>query len=292
MSVIEKLNATDLKLSKSDRRLLDYIRENGLNACSAPISEIARSCDVSHATVTRFARKFGYSSLRSFKIDLARELGSEENQGSIISDTIAYDEPCSETAKKLLQINLATLRQTVNDIDPKGVELIADKILKAKRVFFIGIGNSGFAASDSAYKFLRTGIDARSCTDSHAMIIEASLVKNGDLVIAFSNSGETREILKACETAKINHAGVIAITADANSSLHKLSEMSLVYAVRESYMETGSINSKIAVFFIVDLLFTEVVKRLGNDAYSTKQKTALALKKTEGADFPKFSHKF
>ena len=75
MSVIEKLNATDLKLSKSDLRLLDYIRENGLNACSAPISEIARSCDVSHATVTRFARKFGYSSLRSFKIDLARELG-------------------------------------------------------------------------------------------------------------------------------------------------------------------------------------------------------------------------
>ena len=165
MSVIEKLNATDLKLSKSDRRLLDYIRENGLNACSAPISEIARSCD-------------------------------------------------------------------------------------------------------------------------------ASLVKNGDLVIAFSNSGETREILKACETAKMNHASIIAITADANSSLHKLSEMSLVYAVRESYMETGSINSKIAVFFIVDLLFTEVVKRLGKDAYSTKQKTALALKKTEGTDFPNFSHKF
>ena len=277
MSIVEKLNSPNLKLSKSDHRVLDYIKKNGLNACSAAISEIARSCDVSHATVTRFARKFGFDTLRSFKIALAKELGSDDNQGTFIDSIISNDESCADTSMKLLQINISTLKQTLKDLDLEAVNAVARNISTARRIFFIGIGNSGFAAEDSAYKFARIGIDARAITDSHAIQIQSTLIKPDDLVIAFSNSGTTKEMIYAVNTALHNRSTVVAITSQGGSPLHDLANLVLLYAVRESIIESGSINSKLAVFYIVDLLFAEVIKILGKKAIVTKQKTAMAL---------------
>lgn len=277
MSIIEKINAPGQKLSKSDQRLLEYIRKNGLNACSAAISEIAKSCDVSHATVTRFARKFGYDSLRSFKIDLAKEIGSDEHQGGLLSSTISKEECCEETAHKLLQINLATLKQTFKDIDYKVVDDVAKALIKANRVFFFGMGNSGFAALDSAYKFTRIGIDSRAITDGHDIQIHASLIKPNDILIAFSNSGSTKEIIHAARIGIKNNAKVVAITSQGSSNLAEIASVSITYAIRESIIESGSINSKLAIFYIVDLLFAEVVKILGNKAVEMKQKTVMAL---------------
>ena len=79
MSILKKLSNPQIKASKSDNKLIHYFLSNGLKACSSSISEISADCDISHATVTRFARKFGFETLKDFKISLAQDLGAQDS---------------------------------------------------------------------------------------------------------------------------------------------------------------------------------------------------------------------
>ena len=57
----------------------------------------------------------------------------------------------------------------------------------------------------------------------------------------------------------------------------------MIYAIRESFLDSGSIYSKLAVFFLIDLVYTEVCKLLGERAVGTKRKTALALQELDAS---------
>ena len=133
MRILDKLYASDTNLTKADLALLEYIKVKGLDACNAPISEIAKSCGVSHATVTRFARKFGFDSLQAFKIALAQELGPSDNQGHLIAINIAYDESSEVTARKLDQLSTSTIHHTVQLIDHDVLRRITQRLTNAKR---------------------------------------------------------------------------------------------------------------------------------------------------------------
>ena len=286
MRILDKLYASDTNLTKADLALLEYIKVKGLDACNAPISEIAKSCGVSHATVTRFARKFGFDSLQAFKIALAQELGPSDNQGHLIAINIAYDESSEVTARKLDQLSTSTIHHTVQLIDHDVLRRITQRLTNAKRLFFVGKGNSGFAASDSAYKFNRIGIDARAITDTHEMLMQSTMLNKRDVVVTFSNTGETKEIIKAAQLAQAEHAKIIAVTAQPDSTLGQLADDKLIYAIRESSLDSGSIYSKLAVFFLIDLVYTEVCKLLGDKAICTKRKTALAVQDELDAPMP------
>lgn len=277
MGIFEKLESTQKSLTKADLALWRYIKEKGLDVCNAPISEIAKSCGVSHATVTRFARKFGYDSLQSFKIALAQEIGPTTDLGHLIPVNISYKESSKETAAKLSQLVTSTIMQTTQNVDHQSLNKIIKFLANARHVFFIGKGNSGFVALDTAFKFIRIGIDARAITDTHEMLILCSLVTKKDVVVAFSNSGTTPEVIKAVSLAKAEHAKIITITAQESSQLCTLANETLLYTVRETCLDSGSIYSKTAVFFIVDLIFTELCKLLGQSAVDIKHKTGRAL---------------
>ena len=116
MNILKKLSNPQIKASKSDNKLIHYFLSKGLKACSASISEISSDCDISHATVTRFARKFGFETLKDFKISLAQDLGAQDNNHKSKRSDINLKESCETTAQKLLQLNQTLLSQTAAEI--------------------------------------------------------------------------------------------------------------------------------------------------------------------------------
>ena len=110
------------------------------------------------------------------------------------------------------------------------------------------------------------------------MIMMASIMQKGDLVIAISHSGETEEIIKTVEMAKQNEVDIISITKKKESSLKSTSDIHLEYISEETLLETGSISSKLAQIFLIDLIYTQVVKEKFNEAIDMKIKTTDAIK--------------
>ncbi len=277
MSILKKLNDPRIKLSKSDRRLIEYFLKYGTQACSSSISEISEACEVSHATVTRFARKFGFETLKDFKIALAQDLGAHDSANTLLTPSIDLKDSCEITAQKLLQLNVTMLTQSSRELDFQAVRTLVRAIIGARRVFFFGIGASGFISRDASRKFTRLGISAMCATDSHDMMMHASLCSREDLCLFISTSGKTFEIIKAAELAKKNGAKLGAITSDSYSPLGKLCDLDVMHSVRESDLTSGYADSRLSVFFIIDLIFIEVIKVMGEAALKNRQATADAI---------------
>lgn len=277
MSILKQLEEPNFKATKSDKVLIEYIKENIEDVFYKSISQIAKESGIGEATITRFSKKMGYSGLQDFKVTLAREISGLKNR-TIINRSIENDEGVIESARKLFNSNIRILENTFNIIDGNDIEKATDMIINAKKVFFIGIGYSGMTAEDSNYKFSRIGFNCMSLDSSHNMIMMASLMDEDDVIVAISHSGETDEIIKTVNIAKANGASVISVTEDKSSRLRDVSDVNLGYFSGESILETGSISSKLAQFFIIDLVYTQVVKEKSAEVVERKIKTTDAIK--------------
>ena len=278
MGILENLEVPKFKVTKSDKILIEYIKNNIEDVFYKRISQIAKESNIGEPTITRFSKKMGFSGLQDFKVTLAQEISSLSKNRNIINSNIENDEPVIDTAKKLLTTNINTLESTVDIINGAEIHKSAQLIINAKRIYFIGIGYSGIIAQDSNYKFMRIGLNCLSFDSSHTMIMMASIMEKGDLVIAISHSGETEEIIKTVEMAKQNGVDIIAITKKKESSLKSISDIHLEYISEETLLETGSISSKLAQIFLIDLIYTQVVKEKFNEAIDRKIKTTDAIK--------------
>lgn len=277
MSILKQLEEPNFKATKSDKVLIKYIKENIEDVFYKSISQIAKESGIGEATITRFSKKMGYSGLQDFKVTLAREISGLKNR-TIINRSIENDEGVMESARKLFNSNIRILENTFNIIDGNDIEKATDMIINAKKVFFIGIGYSGMTAEDSNYKFSRIGFNCMSLDSSHNMIMMASLMDEDDVIVAISHSGETDEIIKTVNIAKANGASIISVTEDKSSRLRDVSDVNLGYFSGESILETGSISSKLAQFFIIDLVYTQVVKEKSAEVVERKIKTTDAIK--------------
>lgn len=278
MGIIDELKTPSFKVTKSDKILIKYIQENIEDVSYMPISQIAKESNIGEATITRFSKKMGFSSLQDFKVTLAQEISISNKSKTIINSNIENNEPAIDTAKKLLSTNIATLEKTVDLIDNQDIHKCAKMIINSRRIYFVGIGYSGIIAQDSNYKFMRIGLNCMSFDSSHTMIMMASIMEKDDLLIAISHTGETDAIIKTVELAKQNNVDVISITQNQESKLKDISDVNLVYVSEETILETGSISSKLAQIFLLDLIYTQVVKEKSSEAIDLKIKTTNAIK--------------
>jgi DNA-binding MurR/RpiR family transcriptional regulator len=276
MGILEQLENPAFKASKADKLLIAYIRKHAQIVSHTPIATLAVHSGVGESTITRFVKKMGYKNLQSFKLALTEEM-TLSTRRYIINRNIVKDESAIVTARKLLDINIGALEKTMELLDNDRIERTAQVMQSAERLHFIGLGNSGFIAQDSAYKFYRIGMECQGYDNSHRMVIMASLSKKEDVVVAISHSGTSPEILRTASLAKKNGASLIAITANPQAKLCNLADICIFYEAQESLLETGSISAKMAQFFIMELIYTQVVKKMEDTAAENKQKTALAV---------------
>lgn len=124
---------------------------------------------------------------------------------------------------------------------------------------------------------MRIGFNARGIDNSHLIMLHMALLHENDVVVVISHSGESFEIIKAVELAKRNGTKLIVITSNRDTILKEYADACIFYETRESILETGSITTKLTQIFIIDLLYTQVVKDTMDLASAFKQRTTEAI---------------
>ena len=272
MKILSRLDNPPFRVSKGDRKIINCIRARLTDIPRMTIREIAQACGTAEATCTRFVRKMGFASLADFAEEGA-ELGRYLDRGNIRNN-----ESARETARKLLSANMIALEKTQDIIRNETIDACADLLIGAQRIAFIGLGYSGIIAQDSYFKFLRIGMNCIAPRDNHTMRMIAAIMEPGDVIFAISHSGETAEILETVDIARAHGLRIISLTENHPSSLRRVSDVSLTYIAEETPLETGSIASKMAQFFLVDLVYTEVLKILPPSAMEKKIRTTEAVR--------------
>lgn len=128
-----------------------------------------------------------------------------------------------ELVKKTVLEIVDHIRDVIEDISEKNLEGIIDMLIKSQRVFVYGVGRSGLVGKAFATRLSHLKFDVFVVGET---ITPA--VKNGDLFIAISGSGETNSVVISTESAKREGANIVAITSNTKSSLGKISDIALL----------------------------------------------------------------
>ncbi|MFC6633819.1 transcriptional regulator HexR [Microbulbifer taiwanensis] len=257
--VTQKISEQLSSMRKSERKVAEYILANPDEIIHMRIVDLATEAQVSEPTVVRFCRAVGCSGFQEFKLNLAQQLASSPSFGQIAvteTDTIA------EYKRKVFDSTVDTLLNVRDKIDARALEAAVTAIAAAKRVEFFGFGASGAVAADAKHKFFRLQLAAAAHSDHHIQNMSAMSMVPGDVVVAISQSGRTKALLRSMGMAKEQGATVIGL-APSGSPVARQATIPLEVDVEEDIEIYTPLSSRIAHLVVIDVLAIGVAQRKG-----------------------------
>ncbi len=138
-----------------------------------------------------------------------------------------------KVARQVVRIERDALSDLLLRIDSR-FEKACDLILRSKgRVVVTGMGKPGFIAQKISATLSSTGTPSLFLHPADALHGDLGRVMKDDVLVAFSNSGETEEIVKLLPVIKKIGAKLIAFTGNPRSTLAKQSDVILNVAVKK-----------------------------------------------------------
>ncbi|SAL85199.1 RpiR family transcriptional regulator [Caballeronia arvi] len=248
--LLSQVEAMREQLRPSERKLANYVLEAPREVLDLSMTDFAMRAGVSQPTIARFCRALGFSGFREFKIRLAQ--GVAGDVPTVYRD-VRSDEPPAGVAAKVLDRTIGALIQVRNSLSSDSVAAAIAKLSEARRIEFYGAGGSGIAALDMQHKFFKLGVPSVAYADPHTYTTSAALLGPGDVVVAISNTGRTKDILDACKSALNGGAKVIAIT-HGNSPLARMASVGLFANMDEDTDIFSPMTSRVSHLAIGDVL--------------------------------------
>lgn len=249
-------------LSKSDKMIADYFLEHKKDIVNMNIQQVAEGAGTSSASVSRFVQKVFGTSFTETKIELAMSMEIEEDTGSQFEWSLDFEQVPVALRNGMKSVFDDTLKMNrLSDL-----EEISGVLAEADTIYLFGIGASGIVAQDLVQKLIKLGKKAIYTHDSNLGTINSSLCTEKDVVISISNSGQTREVLVPSRKAKQRGAKLIAISGTVKNKLCDMSDYRIVIPNNEPrIMRLTSMFSRYGQFFVIDLLFIGVAKKLSDN---------------------------
>lgn len=252
-SVINQICASLDTFFETEKKIGNYIIHHPREIVDMTVGELARECQVSEASVSRFCKKLDMKGFHHLKITLAREIVMQKNDTKL-SNRISIDD-VNQSLKNILANKVAELTQTVSMIDSKEFYNILGIINNAKNVLFTAVGNTIPVAMDGAYKLNQIGIPAVSTPVWETQLAYSYNLTPNDVVIAISNSGESSGVISVLEAAAKKKATTISITNHNNSSIAKISDYHITTATREKLFLDEYCFSRVSATMVIEIIY-------------------------------------
>ena len=148
--LLQKIDEKYPRLSKGQKKLADYIRQEYDKAAFLTAAKMGEVVGVSESTVVRFAMTLGYKGYPEFQKALEELVRTKLN--SIQRMEVTYGRISQgEILTSVLQADIEKIKLTMGSMDQEAFEMAVDTILKAKRIYVIGIRSCAPLASFLSY---------------------------------------------------------------------------------------------------------------------------------------------
>ncbi len=224
--LITRLNRSGSRLSKSHRRIAEYIAQHYDKAVYMTASRLGEEVGVSESTVVRLAVAMGYAGypeLQQSLQELVRhrltatqrfEMTSDIDEGSVLSTVLKAD--------------MQNIRTTIEDIDKKAFEAAVHVISGARRIYILGLRSAAPLAEFTGYYLHYILDDVRVVAAGSTDVFESiSRVEKDDVLLAISFPRYSSRTIEAMHFARIRGAQVIGITDGPMSPLHDSADICL-----------------------------------------------------------------
>ncbi len=206
--------------SKGQRRICHYIAESYDKAAFMTASKLGKAVGVSESTVVRFAMELGYDGYpgmqKAMQEMVANRLTSVQRI-EVTNDRIGNQDIVS----MVLQADADRLRQTGETVDRQEFQTTVDAILKAKRIYVLGVRSTAPLANFLGYylNYMFRNVHVVTASGASEMFEQIVGLTPEDVVIAFSFPRYSASTTKGAQYCRTTGATVIGITDSRMSPL-------------------------------------------------------------------------
>jgi DNA-binding MurR/RpiR family transcriptional regulator len=244
-----RIRANYDNLSKSQKRIADYLLTSQREAAFMTASRLATILDVDVATITRFAQRLGYpgypellaevqQSVREEMIVGGRPLGGTNERG--------------RTFMRALAAETEHLERTLNSISIESVERALDVLSQARSVYLIGQSTGEFMAHNLMLRLMLLGYTTTLVIgDEVALSFVLRAVGPGDVVIGCGFSGYARDVAAALQIGRERGATAIAISGSEVSAVARSADIAILCSATSPM----ALPSETAVTAVIESIF-------------------------------------
>lgn len=263
---LARIRAIAPSLPPSDRRAAEVIVEWDEEVLTRSITEVAQAANVAESTVIRACRRLGFDGYQALKLAIARD---RRPQSELVADEIASDDGMDAVVAKLFAASAAVLSEAATSVNTASLDAVAEAMVRADRVLFVGVGPSSSIAQDAAYRFRCIGLRVEAPVDSLSQHLAARLLRAGDVCVAISHTGSTHETLRSVAAASAAAAVTAAVTSFARSPLTEAVDYPLVAGGRQLGFRVEAMASRLAHLCVLDALYVGVAMRTTPEVLDT-----------------------
>ena len=261
LNVIEAFSGS---MSKSQKRIAQYILENIDKAAFMTAVRLARFAEVSESTVVRFAMELGYDGYPEMRRALQDSMKGKLT--SVQRIKVAKDRlGTKDILTSVLSSDIEQIRQTMEETDSSDFDKAVDAIVSAKSIYILGLRSSSFLAKFMGFYFDLLFNNSRVISESPDSEVFEQIIRlsEGDVLIAISFPRYSRRTIKTMQYAKSVGATIVAITDGLASPLTELADISL--CARSDMI--SFLDTLVAPLSLVNALVVAVSEKAPGDLY-------------------------
>ena len=194
-----------------------------------------------------------------------------------LSGEVTQEDSLETISRKLLTANTLAMTQTLDVLRLDAVAEAAQMLRSAGTVLCMGQGGSMLIAAEAAHLFSTITNKFHPVSDSHLQAMSAAMMDEGDVILFFSYSGSTVDMLDTLKTAREQGGRVILVTRFPGSPGAELADVVLQCGANENPLQSGSVPARIAQMYLTDILFSESSRKDLEQVKEKRSRVAQAL---------------
>jgi arabinose-5-phosphate isomerase len=174
-------------------------------------------------------------------------------------------ESIQQLARAVIETEAAAVNSLLSRIDDHFVDACELMLACEGRIVVVGMGKSGHIASKIAATLASTGTPAFFVHPAEASHGDLGMLKEGDVALLLSNSGETNELNSIIPIFKRMGVKIVAMTGNAESTLAKHATVHIDVGVEKEACPLGlaPTSSTTAALVMGDALAVSLLDRRG-----------------------------
>jgi len=250
--VISLIESKYFSLSKSQKRISDYILDNYSKVAFMTAKVLAQNSNVSESTVVRFANALGFEGypelIEALQENIKSKLTTIERFDLINENSNLKDK---KITNEIMQLDIQNIKSTINKNSVETIDNIVKELSNSQRIFILGLRSSKVLGSYLEY-YLSLIFNETSVKEINPHSIFDSLVnlRAGDVLFAIGFPRYSKITIEALKYAKDNNITIISLT---DSKLSPLSDYSKYTLLADLSISTF-INSLAAPMSIINSL--------------------------------------
>ena len=210
--LISHIQSQYTRFSKGQKLIAQYILKNYDKVAFMTACKLGEAVGVSESTVVRFANALGYSGYPKLQ-DALQEVIKNKLTTVQRVDMVKEFNDDSAILKKIVKSDMDNIKDTLEEIDEKAFEEAANRILKAKRIYIVGM-RSSFTIAQYLGFYLGIILDSVHVirTDMGDAFEQVVKINEDDVLIAISFPRYSKKSYQIVSYAKEKGPHIVTLT--------------------------------------------------------------------------------